>query len=102
MRVQSLDAMAMVDDDLAAISRAHAGLENRSIRRRAYRIADRRGNINAAVEGAFVVKRIEPSAERTGDHTLNRPKRWRIRSIRVARAHNAAQCGWEVIRYIYP
>src|SRR5580698_5113998 len=97
MSVQGLHPVAVVDNDLTSITRAHAGLDNRAVRGRVHRITLAGSDVDPRMKGAFPVKGIHTSAEGTGDNSLHRPERWRVRHTQAA-----SQSCWESIREIEP
>ena len=65
--------MAVVDNDFTSVTRAHAGLDNRAVRRRAHRVALAGSDVDPGMERAFPVKGIQTGAEGTGYDPLHRP-----------------------------
>lgn len=87
MGEQGVNAVAVIDDYLAAISSAHSSLENDAVSRSADGIPLQGGYINPCVECALAVERVEASAERAGHNALHRPERRGI--FKVCEACNA-------------
>src|ERR1700723_2800150 len=97
MSVEGLYPVAMVDNDFASITGAHAGLDDHAVRGRAHRIALAGGDVDPGMKGALPIKGVHTSAEGTGDDPLHRPERWCVRHTQAA-----PQSRWESIREIEP
>ena len=68
------DAVAVVDHDGASVAALKVGESNEAVGRSDHGRADTRGNIDAGMEGAFSVKRIDALAEGAGDLAFDRPE----------------------------
>src|SRR5215472_17253982 len=73
MPVESTDAVAVIDNDRAAVAVHQVGKLNHAIRGRNDLGADLAGNIHTAMKRAFPTEGINPFAKRSGDPSRDRP-----------------------------
>ena len=73
MSIQGFDSVAMIDNDLASVSCAHAGLENGSVSGCANRVALVGGDVDPGMKCPFTIEGIQTGAEGAGDDALHRP-----------------------------
>src|SRR5256714_4634464 len=92
MSIACSDAMAMVENYSASISAHEIGEGHRGIRRGHDRLPNGRSNINAGMECALTIKRIDAFAKSCRNRALDRPQiRSRVSANPISPGHVARQ-----------
>src|SRR5438270_5744064 len=92
MSIACSDAMAMVENYSASISAHESGKRHGGVRGGHDRLPNGRSNVNAGMECAFTVKRIDTFAKSCRNRAFHRPQiRSRVSANPISRGHVARE-----------
>src|SRR5580704_16273774 len=96
--VECLDPVAMIDQDLPAVSAGQSCGQNDSVRGGMHRLSEARRDVDSRMEGTFTVEGILSLTEGTGNWSHHRPERRRIRHTQPVVAAQGTQAGLKGVR----